>query len=168
MPSSDKFKRLKNALSSNIATFVIFAIVASAIVIYQQRNLVSGQAPALADIHYSDFTQNQQATLVYFWGSWCGICSITSPAVNNLAKDHNIITVALSSGDEQELQDYLTDNQYQFKTINDDDGIISGQWGVEVTPSLFYINSAGEIVWVSSGLSSEWGMRLKLWLTSYL
>ena len=29
---------------------------------------------------------NERATLIYFWGSWCGICRYTSPAVSSLSE----------------------------------------------------------------------------------
>jgi len=161
---------------SQAVTLVLIVVVVSVISVYQQRNMVSGIAPAL---HGQTLSGEQAepsstgATLVYFWGSWCGICSFTSPAVSAIAEDvagtnQTVLTVALASGDDATLHRYLQEHGYQFPTLNDDNGVISREWGVGVTPSLFYLNPEGEIVWVSSGLSSEWGMRAKLWLARYL
>ena len=104
--------------------------------------------------------------LIYFWGSWCPICSFTSSTVTELSKDYQVISIALSSGDTQQVQNYLLENNYHFPVINDPDGLISHTWGVAATPTFFIINSKGEISFVSSGISSAWGLKFRLWLAS--
>lgn len=147
-------------------------VIVFAITQYQQRNMTAGSAPQLISnsdsVNYAD-----GPTLVYFWGSWCGICKTTSPSVSTLTKEalqqdsgYQILSVALSSGSDEEIQNYLTANEYSFPIINDDSGQISQQWGVAVTPSFFIINPQGEITTTSSGMTSLWGMKLRLWLAS--
>jgi len=166
--------RLKKLLNSNLGTLIIFLAFATGVSYWQQKDMTQGMIPAhqytLLDHSKADLKQlaTQGPLLIYFWGSWCGICNLTSPAVNDIAADaeesgFRVITVALSSGNNQELRQYLNDEGYQFAVINDDNGSISEQWGVNVTPSFFYVDNKGDIVWISTGLSSEWGMRLKLW-----
>ncbi len=149
---------------SNLKTLALMLTVVFIITQYQQRNMTTGLAPNLEKINYAD-----GPTLVYFWGSWCGICKTTSPSVITLTKeaDYQILSVALSSGSDEEIQNYLTENDYSFPIINDDSGQISQQWGVAVTPSFFIINPQGEITTTSSGMTSLWGMRLRLWLASF-
>lgn len=156
----------KKAWLANLKTLLVFLIIATVITGYQQRNMISGAAPD------ENWLPTGQPTLVYFWATWCGICTLTSPAVNDIAtdainSDYQILTVALSSGTDQVLRQHMIEKGYDFQVLNDDSGDISTRWGVQVTPSLFFINSDGEIVWHSTGLSSEWGMRLKLWLMSW-
>jgi len=159
---------------SQLKTVLIMVVIVSAVAFYQQRNMVSGVAPALVLNTLEGKTYNLQdelakgPLLVYFWGSWCGICSLTSPAVHDIAEDSNVLTIALASGSDAEVQQYMDQHGYQFTTLNDDNGLISQQWGVTITPSLFYLNTEGEITQVSAGLSSEWGMRLKLWLARFI
>lgn len=159
---------------SQIKTVLIMVVIVSAVAFYQQRNMVSGMAPALVLNTVEGEPYNLQEELekgpllVYFWGSWCGICSLTSPAVSDIAEDNNVLTIALASGDDADVQQYMEQHGYHFTTLNDDAGFISQQWGVSITPSLFYLNTKGEITQVSAGLSSEWGMRFKLWLARFL
>jgi peroxiredoxin len=103
------------------------------------------------------------------------VCKTTSPAITNLAQEnadgsadkaYNIISVALSSGSDEEINAYLTQQEYQFDAINDDNGQISKAWGVAVTPSLFIIDSSGDISFKSTGITSLWGMKVRLWLAS--
>lgn len=139
------------------------AVVVFAITQYQQRDMNTGQALNLPNIDYS-----QGPTLVYFWGSWCSICSTTSPFVSTLAQEdnRNVISIALSSGADSEIEKYLMEHNYDFEAINDDSGQISKSWGVAVTPSIFVIDTKGDIRFTSTGMTSLWGMKLRLWLAS--
>lgn len=160
---------LKNTLKdkkfwlSNLKTLALMLVIAFAITQYQQRSMVEGLAPALTGVDYSE-----KPTLVYFWGSWCPICKTTSPFVSTLSadNDYQIHSVALSSGSDHDIELYMIKNGYQFPVINDDSGQISESWGVAVTPSIFVINQKGEISHTSTGMTSLWGMRLRLWLAS--
>ena len=149
---------------SNLKTMALMLVVVLAVTQYQQRDMNTGQAPSLNGISYSN-----GPTLVYFWGSWCPICTTTSPFVSSLAQDdaRNVVAIALSSGSDEDIESYLKENHYQFDTINDDNGKISAAWGVAVTPSIFIIDSEGEIRFISTGITSLWGMKLRLWLASF-
>ena len=152
-----------DSVKSNLKTIFLMLIVVFAVTQYQQRDMSEGQAQILESIDYSNGT-----TLVYFWGSWCSICSTTSPSVSTLAREgnHNIVSIALSSGNDEEVNRYLNENDYVFRAINDDNGLISKSWGVAVTPSIFIIDSKGDIRFTSTGMTSLWGMKLRLWLAT--
>jgi thiol-disulfide isomerase/thioredoxin len=152
-----------DSVKSNLKTILLMLVVVFAVTQYQQREMNAGQANNLENIDYSN-----GSTLVYFWGSWCSICSTTSPSVSTLAQEnnHNIVSIALSSGGDEEVNGYLKENGYNFKAINDDNGLISKSWGVVVTPSIFIIDSKGDIRFTSTGMTSLWGMKLRLWLAT--
>jgi thiol-disulfide isomerase/thioredoxin len=148
---------------SNLKTLALMLVIAFAITQYQQRSMIEGPAPTLTGIDYSE-----KATLVYFWGSWCPVCKTTSPSISTLAtdNDYQVVSIALSSGTDNEIENYMREHSYQFKVVNDDSGDISESWGVVVTPSIFIVNQEGKISYTSTGITSLWGMRLRLWLAS--
>jgi thiol-disulfide isomerase/thioredoxin len=152
-----------DSVKSNLKTIFLMLVVVFVVTQYQQRDMNEGQAQILESIDYSN-----GPTLVYFWGSWCSICSTTSPSVSTLAQEsnHNIVSIALSSGNDEEVHRYLNENDYVFSAINDDNGLISKSWGVAVTPSIFIIDSKGGIRFTSTGMTSLWGMKLRLWLAT--
>ncbi|WP_431295674.1 protein disulfide oxidoreductase [Rahnella sp. PAMC 25559] len=105
----------------------------------------------------------QRPLLVYFWATWCGICKMTTPGVATLAQEGgNVITVALRSGDAAKIQQYLTAKHYVMPVVNDPRGEISSQWDVGVTPT-FVIISKGEVVSSTTGWTSSWGLKARLW-----
>lgn len=105
--------------------------------------------------------------LIYFWATWCGVCKFTSPSVNQLAQEgENVLTVALRSGDAPQLERWLRKKGYQLPVVNDSSGQLSAQWQVSVTPTLVILYQ-GKMVQHTSGWSSYWGMKLRLWLAAF-
>lgn len=107
----------------------------------------------------------KQPVLVYFWGSWCGVCRRTSPNVSDLAKDtkYPVVSVAVMSGSNAEVTQYLDKHQWQWVTINDEDGKLFAQWQGKVTPS-FVILKDGKLVHGLTGYHPTWELKLRLWL----
>ena len=86
-------------------------------------------------------------TIIYFWGSWCGYCRYTSPTINSLSEEgYPVVSVALRSGTNKDVEDYLQTHHYQFTTVNDPQGKIAEQWQVNVTPTIIILNK-GKWIW---------------------
>lgn len=160
-------KWLKNAISLLLTLFVM-----SLILDYWRKPQLPVQADtALYDLNQQPFflaqlSQDQPAVL-YFWGSWCHYCQFTSPTINELALEGiPVISVALRSGAEQQVRSYLSENQYQFTTVNDPYGQLSQQWNVQVTPTIIILDQ-GNIAYATTGLSSYWGIKLRWWLAKW-
>lgn len=135
--------------------------------LWRNQSMASGQAPQLiaksvqgADIDLVAMSQ-EKPVMVYFWATWCAVCSSVSPSVDFMSNHYQVVTVALSSGEPQRIQQYLAAKEYNFSVVNDPKGEISGKWGVSVTPTLFVIDK-GEITAVTTGFTSPIGMWLRL------
>jgi thiol-disulfide isomerase/thioredoxin len=101
--------------------------------------------------------------LVYVWATWCGVCRYTTPSVAKIAEEGgNVISVALRSGDDATLSNWLARKHYAMPTVNDATGQLSRRWQVQVTPTLMIV-SKGEVKSVTTGFTSGWGMKLRLW-----
>ena len=101
--------------------------------------------------------------LVYVWATWCGVCRYTTPSVAKIAEEGgNVISVALRSGDDATLSNWLARKHYAMPTVNDATGQLSRSWQVQVTPTLMIV-SKGEVKSVTTGFTSGWGMKLRLW-----
>ncbi|MDA3877573.1 MAG: redoxin domain-containing protein [Halothiobacillus sp.] len=105
-----------------------------------------------------------QPTALVFWATWCPVCHVELPWLNELSKTHQIITVAMQSGDADTVRKYLADQKLSHLTvINDPDGAIARKFGVTVTPTMFFIAPDGHIAMAETGITSAWGIRLRLW-----
>ncbi|PJG86233.1 protein disulfide oxidoreductase [Conservatibacter flavescens] len=109
----------------------------------------------------------ERPTLVYFWGTWCGYCRLTSPMINELSDSGiPVVTVALRSGDNAAVQHYLAEHQYHFTTVNDPLGQISQHWQVSVTPTIIAVKN-GRMLFATTGLTSKWGLKARLFLAEF-
>lgn len=105
--------------------------------------------------------------LVYYWASWCGVCRFTTPTVEQLWQEgENVLTVALRSGNDTQLQQGMSKKGLSFPTHNDEQGNLAAQWQVGVTPT-FLIIKDGKLTSSTTGWSSRWGLKLRLLWASW-
>ncbi|TLM76956.1 protein disulfide oxidoreductase [Microbulbifer harenosus] len=155
----------------SLVKFVLFAAaIVSVVSWYHSRNMPKGAAPELVATDIQGQAVNLQAmtedgpVLIYFWATWCGYCRVVSPAVSDLADQHQVITIALQSGSADEVAAYQLKHQLEFRTINDPQGALSASWGLQVTPTIAIIDREGRVSAVTSGMTSKWGLKARLWL----
>lgn len=103
-----------------------------------------------------------KAVLVYFWGSWCGVCRYQSPIIDDLAADGvPVVGVAVRSGSSAEVAAYMEKRGLGFPTVNDEDGSLSGAWRIMATPTVVLVKN-GKMVHYTTGISSYWGLRARI------
>lgn len=155
---------VKLAIEILIILLIYFAIKA-----YMQRDLVQGTAPALENTLLNGQVVNLQSyqgkpLLLHFWATWCGVCKLEENSIDAISKDHPVLTIAMSSGSNKELSDYLKNNNLSFPVINDNDGKLVQRFGVNGVPTSFIIDPVGNIAYTEVGYTTSWGLRLRLWL----
>lgn len=105
----------------------------------------------------------QGPVLVYLWATWCGPCKAVSPSVAWLAKRHQVVTVALDSGSDAQLRAYLQAQGYHFTVVNDQYNQLAQAFGVAATPTVVILKN-GQVSSSTLGISTPWGLWLRLWL----
>ncbi|MGX8072933.1 protein disulfide oxidoreductase [Serratia marcescens] len=89
--------------------------------------------------------------------------TLTTPDVARLqAAGGNVLTVALRSGDDAQVKQWLARKRLALPVVNDPAGTLSAQWQIGVTPT-FVVVSQGKVVQTTTGWTSYWGMKLRLW-----
>lgn len=150
---------------------LIFAVIYTAVNWWRQPVMPAN--PQLQLTNYKGQAVNLAAlsenkpTLIYFWGTWCPICSVTSPTIDKLAAANNypVVTIAIKSGSDQQLHTYMSEHNYRFTTVNDQEGEIFADWQGQVTPS-YVILKDGKMTQGLTGIQPEWSLKLRLWLSS--
>lgn len=153
-------KYLKTLLNY-LGYLVLFLVVYFAINAYR-----SPVAPAHLHLHSTDISAQSHA-LVYFWGSWCGICRTISPNIQALHdQNYPVISVAVSSGSDDDISRYMSLHGHDFFVINDEDGSLFKAWGGQVVPS-FVIVRDGQAVQSFTGVAPLWSLKLRLWVANF-
>ncbi len=142
--------------------------------LWMTRNQVTGEPPPLsgqiiepAAGEYRgrlDLAANEKPMLLYFFAEWCPVCKLQNPVIERIAADYPVIGVAMQSGSAEKLRRYLTERGLNIRVVNDPDGRISREWGVDGVPAAFVIGAEGEIAYSTRGYATEAGLRSRLWL----
>jgi thiol-disulfide isomerase/thioredoxin len=157
--------------------YLIEALLVIAIIIginnWRTHDAASGPAPLLSGMtlageNYTLPQEPGEPVLVYFWASWCPVCKLQDGNIAMLSQKYPVITVAMSSGTDEELGKHLEQEEVIFRVINDESGKISKRWGVKGVPTTFIIDGGGEIRFVESGYTTTLGLLARRWLAGVL
>lgn len=134
---------------------------------FMQRDMRSGDLPdmSIKTINGADSANlllNKPA-IIYFWGSWCGICATIQSTISDVLQDYPGVTVALRSGNNADVLNYLRNHKLDWPVINDNDGALAQQFGVSAVPAIFIVGPDGKISAITLGYVTEIGLRLRLW-----
>ncbi|MEN3159984.1 protein disulfide oxidoreductase [Alkalimonas sp. NCh-2] len=158
---------LRRLIGFCLYSVLLFALVL-ALDLYRNR-LVPESLPVqqlLMDIqgkgHNVQSLSYEGPVLVYFWATWCPVCQLTSPVIDGFNDNYPVVSIALRSGDNKKLHHYMTAKDYHFPVINDQDGLLTEQWQVGVTPTIALVVN-GQIVWVTSGVTTSLGLKARIW-----
>ena len=152
---------------------LILLLVLFLVHLWQTRDSIEGPSPTLSARLISGQTFNldvprDKPLLVYFWATWCPVCTLTSEKIDELADNYTIVTVAMRSGNAEEITAYLQKKDLHFPVIPDPQGRISREWRVKGVPTLYFMDTSGDIRFVSVGYISTLGMKARMWLTERL
>ncbi len=152
---------------------IILAIIIG-VRIWQHRGMLDGEAPdfeykALSGetIHLDNY--RGKPVLLHFWASWCPMCEMEQSSISAISKDWKVITVAFQSGGEDEVERYMERKEItDWVTIVDDGGELAEKYGIRGVPTSYVLDAEGAIRFREVGLTSGWGLRIRLWLAKLL
>ena len=169
-PKKTPRQKMLSVIKTVLIYGLMFSVIYTAVNWWRQPVMPANPQLQLTDyqgqsVDLATMSQDKP-TLVYFWGTWCPICRVTSPTIDKLAaaNSYPIVTIAIKSGTDQELHDYLAEHNYRFITINDQEGEIFADWQGQVTPS-YVILKDGKMTQGLSGIQPLWSLKLRLWLS---
>ena len=160
-----------------LTNILLVVVVVAGVQWWRARALASGAAPELVGTlidghtvapHWSDESGNHRPVLVHFWATWCPVCRMEQGAIQALADNHRVVTVALQSGDAEDVRRFMGAQQIDFPVLPDPDGVIAQAWGVSAVPTTFVVDATGNIRFATTGISSEAGLRARLWIADKL
>ncbi|QUM75999.1 redoxin family protein [Moritella sp. 24] len=154
-----------------LVIFLLLALIITAVVdVWRGKDFPKDNVPALVGktLAGEEFDlaalSKDQAVVVYFWATWCPVCSFVSPAVDTLSEYYPVVTVALSSGEDLRVKKYLQHNEYNFDVINDENYDLGNAWKVKVTPTILIVKD-DEVKWLTTGFTSLPGIWWRLMFT---
>lgn len=167
---------IRRPSAASLRRWLLDAVLLVAVVVgiqaWQQRDVPKGPAPAivgrLADGRPFDLTAWRAShpgspVALHFWAEWCPVCSKEEGNVSAILADWPVITVAMQSGTPAQVAGHLQARGLAWPTVADGDGGIAEAYGLKGVPAFVVIGRDGAIRSVSTGYTTELGMRLRLW-----
>jgi thiol-disulfide isomerase/thioredoxin len=166
----EKIKKRLPRLLLELALLLVFVVAVEA---FLTRDAVSGKAPPFEGVTLSGepfalATLQGRPAVVHFWATWCPVCNIEQGMIDSLAEDYPVITIAMQSGEAQEVLAYLEEHGVDYPVINDPQGSLARLYGVSGVPASFVLDGNGEVRFVTRGYTSGLGMRVRLWLAGII
>ena len=102
--------------------------------------------------------------IIHFWATWCPTCKLEAGNIQSISEKFRVLTIAVQSGDDSEVETYMKENGLRFKVLNDVDGLWAKKFKVEAYPTTFIYDSKGELRFTEVGYTTTAGIlaRLKL------
>ena len=160
-------------ISKWLPTLILFLVVFTLANIWSTRHHPDGPAPSFNALdlngtaHLFEFKDNHKPILLHFFATWCPICELENDTLNSLSEDHNLIVVAMQSGNASKVKEYQQKHNLKMNIYNDESGEISKLFKVNGVPTSFIINPQGNISSSTIGYASELGLRFRLWLSQF-
>lgn len=152
----------------------VFIIIIFAFRAWQHRGMADGVASdfereALSGgaVHLADY--RGKPLLLHFWASWCPMCALEQGSITDIAEENQVVTIAFQSGSAEEVKRYVEREQLtDWVTVVDEDGKLAALYGVHGVPTTYVLDADGVIRFREVGITSEWGLRARLWLAGLL
>lgn len=148
---------------------VVMTVIANVISLYKSSDLNKTEfglnKSKLIDNSIYEAGTNK-AILVHFWATWCPTCKVEAANIDAVAKDYEVLTVAVKSGSDQKINEYLKEHDLNMKVLNDIDASIARSYNVAAYPTTFIYDKNGELLFTDVGYTSTLGLYLRMWWAS--
>ena len=154
------------------AIFFIFMLVlfANALSYYRSSSLNKSKLELPSTLTLLNSTEyllpNNKPLLLYFWASWCPTCKIQSTNIEALSKRYHVLTIALKSGNDININEYLKEHNLSFNVINDYSGTLTKSFGISIFPTAIIYDKNKNEVFSDVGYTTNIGLELRMWWAS--
>jgi len=146
------------------------SIFANVLSLYKSQSL--NDAPlTIKSLNLLDDTRynfpNNKPILIHFWATWCPTCKLEAPNIEFISKHFNVLTVAVDSGNNYELKQYLQETGFSFNVVNDENKELAQQFNISGYPTTFIYNHDKKLIFSEVGYTSIIGLYLRMWWASF-
>ncbi len=166
-----KIRRAKYWLKEGVMVIIVFIVFSTMMDYWRSQDMPDGSIPPLVaqtvqgeSIDLVTLSRDKPV-MIYFWATWCPACKFVTPTVDWMSSDFEVISVAITSGENRRLNAFMENQDYSFKVINDSNGTLGREWGITATPSIVIIKD-GKIVSATTGITTPPGLWLRMLFNS--
>ena len=146
---------------------LILLVVSNVISYLRKPQLKDDSLPSLTlhtiegkKINFDDY--RGKPLLIHFWATWCPTCKLETANINSVAKEYQVVTIAVNSGDDEEIKKFMQSKEASFDVIHDRESKLAQNFYVEVFPTTFIYNAEGKLVFSEVGYTSTAGLVARM------
>jgi len=163
-------EKLKHYAKELVVIFIIMVVFANIMSFYRSTDL-NKNSFSVTNITLYDGTKfnmpNNKPLLVHFWATWCPTCKLEASNIQKISENYEVLTVAVKSGSNLEISQFMQKHKLDFKVLNDDRGSIASEFNIAAYPTTFIYNKNKELIFNEVGYTSTWGLWLRMWWLGY-
>ena len=161
--------KIKKYIKEGLIFLILMIIFANAVSMYRSIDLNKNSL----DLEHIVLLNNTKYTIpkdkpvmIHFWATWCPVCKTEASNIEKISQQYEVLTIALKSGTDSEIENYLKNNNVNFKVINDQNGYITNKFDVSIFPTTIIYDKNRNIVFSDVGYTSTLGLYLRMWWAS--
>jgi len=154
------------SIAKEILIMALLVFVLSNVISYIRKpTLDSAQLPPL-EVNLIDGSEFKVSTgkplLIHFWATWCPTCKLEATNIERVSKSYEVLTVAVNSGSDGDIQTYMKENKLSFRVLNDAKGIWAKKFKVQAYPTSFIYDANATLKFTEVGYTSTVGLMGRL------
>ena len=154
-------KIVKELLTGAVVIFILSNIISY----IQKPELSSTQLPEtkVSLLDSTSYTlEKGKPVVIHFWATWCKVCQLEAQNIETLSKRYEVLTIAVNSGENYKVKEYMEERGLTFKVLNDSDGSWAKKFNVEAFPTTFMYDGAGELKFTEVGYTTTAGLLARM------
>jgi len=163
-------EKIKHYIKEILLFILTITVVANLMSIFRSQSLNNAplQIKTFKLIDNSTYTiDRSKPLLIHFWATWCPTCKLEASNINFLSKYYQVITIAVKSGSDYEIKQYLDEHNYTYRVVNDKDGALSKKFKIAGYPTTFIYDKNQKLRFSEVGYTSTVGLILRMFWSSY-
>jgi len=157
--------KLKGFIKEIIIGAVLIFILSNIISYVRKPVLESNTLPTL-NVTLIDgrvYTHKKAKPFVlHFWATWCPTCKLEAANIEHISSKYEVLSIAVNSGTDAELKQYMKENDLTFNVVNDAEGRWSKRFKVEAFPTTFIYDAKGVLSFTEVGYTTTAGLLARL------
>ena len=166
-----KNTRIKQKLKSYIKEIVLFVVIitvaANIISFYKSMNLNKQklQEMRISLLNGTSYSHpKDKPVLIHFWATWCPTCKIEASNIQSISKNYEVLSIAVNSGEDTKIKEYMSKNNFDFKVYNDESGFFAKEFNIAVYPTTFIYDKEKNLIFSEVGFTSTLGLYFRMWI----